>query len=70
LPICPESYEQTVDVELEKKHPHHFRTCGKRQVKDYRLVFSEYEVGDYERTFTLSGEIDRDKIKANVKLVC
>jgi len=30
-------------------------------------VFSEYEVGDYERTFTLSDEIDRDKIKAHVK---
>jgi len=37
------------------------------KIKDYTLVFSEYEVGDYERTFTLSDEIDREKIKATVK---
>jgi len=30
-------------------------------------VFSEYETGDYGREFTLSDEIDRDKIKATVK---
>ena len=30
-------------------------------------MFSEYEVGDYERAFTLSDEIDRDKIQATVK---
>jgi HSP20 family molecular chaperone IbpA len=59
--------EKTVDVELEKNI---LKISGRGEngkVKDYNLVFSEYEVGDYERTFTLSDEIDRDKIKAAVK---
>jgi HSP20 family molecular chaperone IbpA len=30
-------------------------------------MYSEYETGDYERAFTLSDEIDRDKIAATVK---
>lgn len=59
--------EQTVDVELEKNILTISGRVENGKVKDYRLVFSEYEVGDYERTFTLSDEIDRDKIKANVK---
>jgi len=32
-----------------------------------KLVYSEYGTGDYERTFTLSSEIDRDNIKASMK---
>lgn len=59
--------EQTVDVELEKNILTISGRVENGKVKDYRLVFSEYEVGDYERTFTLSDEIDRDKIKATVK---
>ncbi len=59
--------EKTVDVELEKNILTISGRVENGKVKDYRLVFSEYEVGDYERTFTLSDEIDRDKIKANVK---
>ena len=59
--------EQTVDVELEKNILTISGRVENGKVKDYRLVFSEYEVGDYERTFTLSDEIDREKIKANVK---
>lgn len=35
--------------------------------KDHRLVISEYGTGDYERTFTISNEIDREKIKASMK---
>ena len=59
--------EQTVDVELEKNILTISGRVENGKVKDYRLVFSEYEVGDYERTFTLSDAIDREKIKANVK---
>lgn len=33
----------------------------------HRLALSEYGVGDYERTFTVSNEIDRDNIKASMK---
>lgn len=59
--------ESTVDVELEKNILTISGRVENGKVKDYNLVFSEYEVGDYERTFTLSDEIDRDKIKATVK---
>ena len=33
-------------------------------------MYSEYEIGDYERVFTLSDEIDHDKIVATVKEWC
>jgi HSP20 family protein len=59
--------DKTVDVELEKNILTISGRVEDGKVKDYNLVFSEYEVGDYERTFTLSDEIDRDKIKATVK---
>jgi len=59
--------EKTVDVELEKNILTISGQVENGIVKDYSLVFSEYEVGDYERTFTLSDEIDKDKIKATVK---
>jgi len=32
-----------------------------------KLVYAEYGVGDYERTFRLSEDIDRQKIEARVK---
>jgi len=59
--------ENTVDVELEKNILTISGRVEDGKLKDHNLVFSEYEVGDYERTFTLSDEIDRDKIKATVK---
>ena len=33
----------------------------------YSLAYAEYEVGDYQRVFTLSDQIDRDGIEAVVK---
>lgn len=59
--------DKTVDVELEKNILTISGRVEDGKVKDHTLVFSEYEVGDYERTFTLSDEIDREKIKATVK---
>jgi HSP20 family protein len=59
--------EKTVDVELEKNILTITGRVENGRVQDYGLVFSEYEVGDYERTFTLSDEIDKDKIKATVR---
>jgi len=59
--------DKTVDVEMEKNILTISGRVDDGKVKDHTLVFSEYEVGDYERTFTLSDEIDREKIKATVK---
>ena len=33
----------------------------------YKLSYEEYGVGDYERSFTLPNEIDRDGIQATMK---
>lgn len=63
----PGADEKTVDVELEKNILKISGRVENGKIKDHALLFSEYEVGDYERTFTLSEEIDRDKIKATVK---
>ncbi len=32
-----------------------------------KLVYSEYRVGDYQRSFSLSENVDKDKITATVK---
>ncbi len=59
--------EKSVDVELEKNILTITGRVNIDETKDKSIVYSEYEVGDYERTFTLSGEIDREKIYATVK---
>lgn len=33
----------------------------------HKLYFSEYNIGDYKRSFTISEEIDRDGIQATLK---
>jgi len=35
--------------------------------ENFGLAYAEYEVGDFERTFTLSDDIDRDNIEATIK---
>ena len=35
--------------------------------ENHSLAYAEYRVGDYQRAFTLSGQIDREGIEATVK---
>lgn len=35
--------------------------------QDLKLVYQEYEVGDYRRVFTLTDGVDRDRISATVR---
>lgn len=35
--------------------------------KGYDLAYTEYRVGDFQRSFTLSNKIDQDKIEATLK---
>lgn len=37
---------------------------GGHQPTGYQRVYTEYADGDYERVFTLSEDIDRDRIEA------
>lgn len=59
--------EKTVDIELEKNVLTIAGRVENGRIKDGTMMYSEYEIGDYERVFTLSDEIDRDKIVATVK---
>ncbi len=59
--------ETTVDVTLDKDLLTIHGSVEQETHKGHRLVLSEYGTGDYERTFTVSNEIDREKIIASVK---
>ncbi len=59
--------EKTVEVELEKNILTITGWTQDSKLKDHSILYSEYEAGDYERSFTLSDEIDREKINATVK---
>lgn len=54
-----------VDVTLEKRvltiHGH----VAEQEHPGYRQIYAEYAEGDYERSFTLSEDIDRNGIEAS-----
>lgn len=59
--------EKTVDIILEKNTLTITGTVVPPDFTGYSLAYAEYDVGDYQRAFTISNEIDRDKIEAIVK---
>jgi HSP20 family protein len=63
----PGASEEDVDITLEKNVLTLRADVEATPVKEHSLAYAEYDVGDYERSFTLSDEIDRDKISATVK---
>ncbi|HSW64167.1 MAG TPA: Hsp20/alpha crystallin family protein [Dissulfurispiraceae bacterium] len=59
--------EVSVDVTLEKNVLTIYGKVEAEIPENHRLAVSEYGVGDYQRVFTLSDEVDREKIEATVK---
>jgi HSP20 family protein len=59
--------ENSVDITLEKNVLTINGYVTADDPDNYSLVYAEYESGDYERSFNLSDEIDREKIEATVK---
>lgn len=59
--------KDAVDITLEKNVLTLKGAVEFTQPDNYSLAYTEYEVGDYERSFTLSNEIDRDNIEAAMK---
>jgi HSP20 family protein len=59
--------KKSVDITLEKNLMTIHGSVENEMVSGHRLAYSEYRVGDYQRSFTLSNEIDREKINATVK---
>lgn len=60
--------EKGVDITLEKNV---LTISGhvepEKVAENARLAYEEYEVGDYQRVFTLSDEVDREHIEAALK---
>mgnify|MGYP000291886144 CR=1 FL=1 len=58
---------KTVEVTLEKNVLTINGYVEPREPEGYALSYAEYNVGDFQRSFTLSVDIDRDKIEAVVR---
>jgi len=63
----PGADENCVDVTLEKNVLTINAFPPVEKVENYSLEFAEYGVGDYERKFVVSQDIDHEKIEAKVK---
>jgi HSP20 family protein len=59
--------EQSVDITLEKDVLTIYGKVETDMPEKNVLYFSEYGTGDYQRAFTLTDKVDRDKIQASVK---
>jgi HSP20 family protein len=59
--------EKSVDITLDENVLTIYGRVDWRVPEKMKLTHAEYGVGDYQRIFTISGEINRDRIEANVK---
>jgi HSP20 family protein len=59
--------ENSVEITLEKNVLTINAYIEPVEMEGFAPVFAEYEVGDYQRSFKLSNEIDREKIRATIK---
>jgi len=59
--------EKSVDITLEKDILTIYGEVDSYLPEGHRLISSDYGVGDYKRSFMISDEIDRNKIRATVK---
>jgi HSP20 family protein len=59
--------ETSVDITVEKNVLSIYGKVELEMPEKLRLTYAEYGLGDYQRVFTLSGEINREKIQATVK---
>ena len=62
----PGASEKTVDITLEKNVLSITAYVEPAIPNGLDIAYAEYEEGDYQRSFRLSDEIDRDKIEATV----
>lgn len=67
LADMPGVSEEDVDITLEKNVLSITGFVQATEREGYSLAYSEYSEGDYERTFALSDEVDRNRIEATMK---
>jgi HSP20 family molecular chaperone IbpA len=59
--------EKSVDIMIEKNVLTLYGRVEAVIPEKHVLYLSEYGIGDYQRAFTLTDEVDREKIQATVK---
>jgi HSP20 family molecular chaperone IbpA len=59
--------EKSLDITLEKNVLSIKGFVDFSTPENYSLAYAEYEVGDFERNFTLSNDFDRENISASSK---
>ena len=59
--------EHSLEVTLEKNVLTLYANPPVEKVEKYSLSYGEYGVGDYERKFVVSEDVDREHIAAHVK---
>ena len=59
--------EKSTDITLEKNVLTISGTVESMSYEGRSVAYAEYDVGDYERSFTISDELDRDRIEAKMK---
>lgn len=59
--------EDAIDITLEKNVLTIDAHVQAERPENYSLTYAEYGIGDFRRRFSLSNEIDREKITADVK---
>ena len=57
---------ENIDIKLEKRQLSIHGQIDFSAYEDFKPVYTEYNVGHFSRSFTLSSEIDTDNIKASV----
>jgi len=67
LTDIPGANENTVDITLEKNVLSITAYVEPSIPSGFDIAYAEYEEGDYQRSFRISDEVDRDKIEAVVR---
>ena len=59
--------EENIDITLEKNQLTIRGVVNHEKPEGYKAVYGEQCIGDYERTFSLSDEVNKDEIEATLK---
>jgi HSP20 family protein len=58
--------KNSIEISLEKNILKINGYVSQEDPEGYSLAFAEYQIGDYERSFRLSNQIDQNKIDATI----